>query len=111
MGWEMRVSVRGGFGAIATALLVAFTALLLAAETSEAAFPLAQNGRITFARCDPSQCDIWLMNSDGSGQVNLTKTPAPGDEFDPQFSPDGKRIVFRRDDSNQRDLMIMKTDG
>src|SRR5262245_7761567 len=111
MGWEMRVSVRAVFGAIATGLMFAFTAMLLVADSSEAAFPPAENGRITFARCDPSKCDIWLMNSDGSGQVDLTNTPPPGDEFDPQFSPDGKRIVFRRDDGTQRDLMIMNTDG
>lgn len=37
--------------------------------------------------------DIFSMNADGTGQLNLTKTP---DVFDywPSWSPDGKRLLF-----------------
>ena len=36
--------------------------------------------------------DIWVMDADGSGQDNLTKTPDV--EFGTAFSPDGTRIAF-----------------
>src|SRR4029079_14841889 len=36
--------------------------------------------------------DIWIMDADGSGQVNLTHTP--DEEFGTAFSPDGTRIAF-----------------
>ena len=41
--------------------------------------------------------DIWLMNSDGSGQENLTKgwVKFPSG---PKFSPDGRRILFYAND-------------
>ncbi len=36
--------------------------------------------------------DIWVMDADGSNQVNLTNHP--GDEFDPVWAPDGSLIAF-----------------
>jgi TolB protein len=37
---------------------------------------------------------IWVMKADGSGRRQLTQ-PGAGNDFDPSWSPDGKRIVFR----------------
>jgi Tol biopolymer transport system component len=36
--------------------------------------------------------DLWIMNSDGSNQTRLTS--GPGDDREPTFSPDGKRVAF-----------------
>lgn len=37
--------------------------------------------------------DLWVMDADGSNRRQVTH--AGGNDFDPSFSPDGKRIVFR----------------
>ena len=38
--------------------------------------------------------DIWVMNADGSKRRRITRSRR-GVDFDPDFSPDGRRIVFR----------------
>jgi Tol biopolymer transport system component len=38
--------------------------------------------------------DIWVMNANGSGRRRITHS-GRGTDFDPDFSPDGRRIVFR----------------
>jgi Tol biopolymer transport system component len=38
--------------------------------------------------------DIWVMNADGSGRRRLTHS-GPGNDFDPDLSPDGRHVVFR----------------
>jgi len=42
---------------------------------------------------------IWVMNADGSGthQVTLRNVIVPMQDDDPNWSPDGKRLVFQRD--------------
>jgi Tol biopolymer transport system component len=57
------------------------------------------------------------MSADGSGQQRLTADPA--DEVDPEWSSDGKRIVFDRDLTVDvrgglreiRQLFVMRADG
>lgn len=49
--------------------------------------------------------EVWVMNSDGSGQLPLTKDREY--EFVPQLSPDGSKIAFRRGN----DVWIMNSDG
>jgi WD40-like Beta Propeller Repeat len=38
--------------------------------------------------------DIWVMNATGSGRRRITRS-GRGIDFDPDFSPDGRHIVFR----------------
>ena len=44
---------------------------------------------------NPGQADLYLMRPDGSEMRNITNT-ADTHEFFPQFSPDGRKIMFRR---------------
>jgi Tol biopolymer transport system component len=61
---------------------------------------------------DPSYFgELYIMNADGSGVKRLTHTP--GYDGGPFFSPDGKRIVWRRFDESgmMADIYTMKVDG
>ena len=70
-----------------------------------AAFP-GQNGRIAYD--DPS--DIHSVNPDGSGHVQLTTDP--GNDFGPEWSPDGQRIAFTSDRGGLgSQVYVMNADG
>lgn len=61
---------------------------------------------------DPSYfCDLFIMNADGSGKRKLTS--APGYDGGPFFSPDGKRVIFRRfsEDGHSADVYTINIDG
>src|SRR5262249_49672384 len=47
--------------------------------------------KIAFSRGLNGRSDIFVMNRDGTGLVNLTH--ARGDDYDAMFSPDGRRIA------------------
>lgn len=54
--------------------------------------------------------DVYLMNADGTQQVQLTKDPF--NELEPSWSPDGGKIAFISDRSGQNfDIYIMNSDG
>ena len=61
----------------------------------------------------PSKMEIWVMNSDGSGQRQITHLG--GANFAPFFTPDGKRIIFSSNYRNPRsanfDLFLVNLDG
>ena len=53
--------------------------------------------------------DVYVMNSIGTGIVNLTGSPG-GDE-QPAWSPDGTRIAFSRHFQGNSDIYAMNSDG
>jgi len=65
----------------------------------------------TFFDCPGSDTcgDIYVMNADGSGLVNLTPGPARGSE--PAWSPDGSQIAFRSEVDGFVDIWVMEVDG
>jgi hypothetical protein len=77
---------------------------MVAAPSAQAAFP-GTNGKIAFAHCG-NPCDIWTMNSDGAGKLDLTNTPTASEDS-PAWSADGKRIAYVRD----RAIWRMNADG
>ena len=48
--------------------------------------------------------DISVIRPNGRGQVALTTPSAASDGFQPDYAPDGKRVVFDRYDQAQDDL-------
>ena len=66
--------------------------------------------RSSFASDRSGNDDIWIMNSDGSDQQNLTNHPAA--EAWPFFSGDGNVIYFQSDRLGvQSNIMMMELDG
>ncbi len=94
---------------------IAITALLLCAATAESAAAAnttgAANGRIIFTDDRAGgDFDVFVMNPDGSGVLNLTATSAATDQ-DPVFSPDGTRIAYASNIDGDQDVYIANSDG
>jgi TolB protein len=83
--------------AAAAALLAAACLAVGSVEASPGAAP--RNGRIVFQRFDPSldRTRLYTVQADGRGLRAITRPPAAGDiDSQPDWSPDGRRILFRR---------------
>jgi Tol biopolymer transport system component len=59
--------------------------------------------------CNPCNFEIYVMNADGSGQTRLT-TDASNDR-NPQWSPDGAKIVFDSTRTADGDIYSMNPNG
>src|SRR5205814_1193956 len=68
--------------------------------------------RITFQRGSGTGTRIWVMNADGSGQTQLTSNSFQ--DVAARWSPDGSKILFRRELSygaGWAELFTMNPDG
>jgi Tol biopolymer transport system component len=99
-----------------------FSALLVAAFLGFSAPAPARaqvvsvNGQIAYVACEPAstpffpdQCDVWVMDADGTNQTNLIQT-TDKNEVGPAWSPDGRRIAYFEGWSEYT-LMVMDADG
>jgi Tol biopolymer transport system component len=74
----------------------------------------AESLKIAWEAYVDGNSDIFVMNADGSGKVNLTNTPGVNEHY-PQISPDGTKICYTVDAGEGRaavrSLWIMDVDG
>lgn len=86
---------------------------LLALLTPLLAVACGGNGssreQIAFASSRDSGFDIYLINLDGSGEINLTNHPV--DDWLPAWSPDGRRIGFSSNRDGNPEIYLMNADG
>jgi Tol biopolymer transport system component len=95
--------------ALAAAVVLAASSLVLAPpKPAEAAFP-GQNGRIAFTSSRDGNHEIYTMNPDGTDQKRLTTDPLL-DDF-PVVSPDGKQIAFTSNRDGKFRIYTMNADG
>ena len=64
---------------------------------------------ILFTSKRTGNSDIYRIQPDGTGLVQLTQRP--GEDFWPVWSPDGQWIAFQSDREGKMDIWIMKADG
>jgi Tol biopolymer transport system component/streptogramin lyase len=91
---------------VATVLVLA--GLVAAAGPVAAAFP-GDNGKITWSRVVGNGVDVFVMNADGSGQINLTNSPWI--EVWAAWSPNGSRIAFSSNRDGNFEIYVMNADG
>jgi TolB protein len=68
--------------------------------------PSTLSGRIAFSAATN---DVYVVNADGSELRRLTRTR--GWDFDPTWSPDGRRIAFRSHRDGNPEIYVMQADG
>jgi hypothetical protein len=66
--------------------------------------------RITFVTDDTGNEEIWVINRDGSGALQLTRNSWEWDKH-PSWSPDGSKIVFWSNRTGNRGIWVMDADG
>ncbi|MDR0955453.1 MAG: hypothetical protein LBM20_08800 [Rikenellaceae bacterium] len=88
--------------------------------TNGAAPMFSPDGKmILFERPIAKGCNIWIMNLDGTNQTQITQSNDYEYSHKPCWSPDGKRIIFCKYDSNSyginakldNDLYVVNIDG
>ncbi len=82
-----------------------FSTLLFAKETRLLRNPAISNSNIAFVYAG----DIWVAGIDGSNPLRLTSFP--GEEANPQFSPDGKMVAFSAAYDGNTDVYVVSIDG
>lgn len=65
--------------------------------------------KILFTSRRAGNLEVFMMNPDGSEQVNLTQHPAL--DLEAAWSPTGEQILFVSDREGTRDLYVMDADG
>lgn len=68
-----------------------------------------RTAKVTFTSKRDGNAEIYIMNTDGSEQINLTQHPA--EDYNPTWSPNGKQILFSSDRDGIFDLYLMDADG
>ncbi len=92
-----------------TILSYAVTVLLVFSSSTAVWAKAPETAKIVFMSKRDGNPEIYIMNPDGSDQVNLTQHRAA--DYVPVWSPNGKYILFSSDRDGIFDLYLMDADG
>jgi TolB protein len=106
----MRRQLIGIIGAVSLLGLGALVGLVSNASPPAQAgtFP-GTSGKIAFATVRDGNAEVYSMNADGTGQINLTNNAA--DDSEPDWSADGTKIVFQSNRDGNNEIYFMNADG
>ena len=90
-------------------IFCALSALLTFSILSAAIARAPAIAKIAFTSNRDGNFEIYIMNPDGSEQVNLTQHRAT--DYNPVWSPSGEQILFVSDRHGTKDLYLMDADG
>ena len=90
-------------------ILYALSALLAFGILFAAYAKAPTTAKIVFSSNRDGNSEIYIMNPDGSEQINLTEHRAA--DYNPVWSPTGEHILFVSDRHGTKDLYLMKADG
>jgi dipeptidyl aminopeptidase/acylaminoacyl peptidase len=107
--WRSRGLRLSSIGSAATIFLLAGITSLSAAAPTNGARPEVARGTIVFASERSGNSQIYSVRADGSRLGQLTRNHAS--DTAPIFSPDGRRIVFKRSNRCCTGLWVMHADG
>ncbi|HUW08724.1 MAG TPA: protein kinase [Anaerolineae bacterium] len=69
-----------------------------------------RNNRPEEGACYPGcNCEVYIINADGSDETNLSNSPAVDDQ--PSWASDGSHIVFVSDRDGNPEIYVMNSDG
>lgn len=69
---------------------------------------VARRRQVAFESDRGGVWDIWIINVDGSGLTNLTRSPE--DERFPAWSPDGRWMAFTSNRGGNYDLWLLNVE-
>ncbi len=84
-------------------------ALLTGFIIGSASQTAAANMKIAFESNRSGNYEIYVMNADGTHQINLTRHPKA--DRHPDWSPDGTKIAFTSNQDGDFDIYVMDADG
>lgn len=92
-----------------TILIYVISTLLVWSASTSVWAKAPTTAKIVFMSKRDGNAEIYIMNPDGSEQVNLTQHRAA--DYAPVWSPNGKQILFSSDRDGIFDLYFMDADG
>lgn len=90
-------------------LLCVLAFILSVTQVSTVFAKAPSTAKIVFASTRDGNSEIYIMNSDGSKQMNLTRHPSK--DLAPAWSPTGEHIAFNSNRDGTHDIYIMDADG